>query len=373
MSLQTELLTTDEPGQLPRRNLWGRLYHGETEYRFIPHWRRWFLISGAILLVGLIALIGRGLNLGIDFTGGTVWEVQTKSTADVGKVREVLSPIGLSTATIQTLNSDSGERLRIKFEDTTPAKRTAVTKAVAGFAKVPEGEVTVTFVGPSWGRDITRKALQALVAFFVVIALWISMRFQWRMALAAIIAVLHDVLLTVGVYALFGFEVTPATVIAFLTILGFSLYDTIVVFDKVAENERLYEPTGKLTYTSIVDLAMNQVLMRSLNTSLVAILPVLSMLVLGVGLLGASTLLDFGLALFVGLLTGAYSSIFIASPVLALLKEREPKWRELKEKLKGKATFPSVVAAVASGADVGNTTTTSVFTGSAPRPRKPRK
>jgi preprotein translocase subunit SecF len=371
------------PGSGPakaRKSLWYRLYNGETDYRIVPQWRRWFLASGLLVLIGIGFLVGRGLNLGIDFTGGTVWEVETRS-ADVGAARDALNGVGLRTATIQTLNSDSGERLRVKFEETSSAQRNQVTAAIAKFAKVSESDVTVTFVGPSWGRDITRKAIQALVAFFVVIAAWISLRFQWRMALAALIAVVHDVVITVGVYAITGFEVTPATVIAFLTILGFSLYDTIVVFDKVAENERLHGETGKMSYASIVDLAMNQVLMRSLNTSLVAVLPVLSMLVLGVGVLGAVALRDFGIALFIGLLTGAYSSIFIASPALALLKEREPKWRDLRNKLRAKgndgtAAMKAVlaggaVAAEAPSADDLTSATKSVFTGSAPRPRKP--
>ena len=191
----------------------------------------------------------------------------------------------------------------------------------------------MTFVGPSWGKDVSRKALLALFWFFVVIALYISVQFQWKMAIAALAAVVHDILVTVGVYAISGFEVSPATVIAFLTILGFSLYDTIVVFDKVAENEKNFGNNGRLSYSDVVNVSMNQVLMRSLNTSLVAILPVTSMLVLGVGVMGVTALRDFSLALLIGLLTGAYSSIFVASPLLAILKEREEKWIGIRRKL----------------------------------------
>ena len=176
------------------------------------------------------------------------------------------------------------------------------------------------------GSQITEKAVRALIIFLILVALFIAWRFEWRMALAAIIAMLHDVLISVGVYSVFRFEVTPATVVAFLTILGFSLYDTIVVFDKVNENTERFSG-ARVPYADIINVSMNQVLMRSLNTSLAAVLPVLSLLVLGAGILGAVTLAEFALALLVGLFTGSYSSIFIASPLLGVLKEREPRYR----------------------------------------------
>src|SRR5213078_3936048 len=180
---------------------------------------------------------------------------------------------------------------------------------------------------------ITRKAIRALIFFFVLIAAYISFRFEWKMAVAALVAVVHDILVTVGVYSVVGFSVTPGTVIAFLTILGYSLYDTIVVFDRVQENTRGLAASGRMTYGDTVNLSMNQVLMRSLNTSLVAIMPVLSVLILGAYVLGATALEDFGLALTVGLLTGAYSSIFIASPLLAMFKERETRYAQIRTKL----------------------------------------
>jgi len=188
--------------------------------------------------------------------------------------------------------------------------------------------VSVSNVSSSWGRSITEKAIRALLVFFLLVSLYIAWRFEWKMAIAAIAAMAHDVAVSVGAYSLLGFEVTPATVIAFLTILGFSLYDTIVVFDKVKDNADRYA-AQRVSYADITNVSMNQVLMRSLNTSFAAVLPVLSLLVLGAGVFGAVALQEFALALFVGLLTGAYSSIFIATPLLTIMKEREPKYRPL--------------------------------------------
>ena len=197
--------------------------------------------------------------------------------------------------------------------------------------------MSLTDVGPTWGSQISEKAIIAVLVFFVVVVVYISFRFEWKMAMAALIAVIHDLLVTAGVYSLFGFQVTPDTVIALLTILGYSLYDTVVVFDRVKENSRGQFGSGRMTYEDIVNLSMNQTLARSINTSLVAILPVLAVLVIGAQLLGATTLQYFGLALVIGLTSGAYSSIFIASPVLAMLKEREPRYINIRRKLANRA------------------------------------
>ena len=225
-------------------------------------------------------------------------------------------------------------------------------QALAENAQVDIGDVSFTSIGPTWGDEITRKALRALVFFFIAITLYITIRFEWRMALAALAAVVHDVLISVGVYSIFGFEVSPATVIAFLTILGFSLYDTIVVFDKVHENSRRILATGRATYGDVVNLSMNQVMARSLNTSICAVLPVLSLLIVGSIFMGATALQGFSLALLVGLITGAYSSIFIATPILAVLKEREPRYRALKERY-GSTTILSTLPAATAVATVG--------------------
>lgn len=330
----------------PRASVWHRLYHGETTFDFARPWRRWFLLSGVVVAFGLVSLFTRGLNLGIDFEGGTSWEVKAPGVS-VAEARDALRPEGLADAKIQVLGGDT---LRVQAGLGEGADAAARAEAVKErLSRLAGGnEVSVNTVGPTWGKDVTSKAQRALVFFFVAIALYITLRFEWKMALAALAAVVHDIAVTVGVYSLSGFEVTPATVVAFLTILGYSLYDTIVVFDRVAENTRGLAASGRLTYTDTVNLSMNQVLMRSLNTSVVAILPVLSVLVVGAYVLGATALQDFGLALFIGLLTGAYSSLFIASPLLALLKEREPRYRTIRQRITDKgALAPLTPAALA--------------------------
>ena len=331
----------------PRRSLWQRLYHGETTFDFVGNKRRWFVLSGVVILVGLASLLTRGLNFGIDFEGGTVWEVRARGVS-VAEARDALRPVGLGDARVQVLGSDN---VRVTADTAERAERDRVAAALARLGRVDEGQVSVNQVGPSWGAEVTDKARNALIIFFVVITLYLTWRFEWKMALAALSAVVHDILVTVGVYSLSGFEVTPATVIAFLTILGYSLYDTIVVFDKVDENTRGLAASGRITYADTVNLSMNQTLMRSLNTSVVAILPILSVLVLGAFVFGATTLKDFGLALIVGLLTGAYSSIFIASPILAVLKEREPRYASIRQRIlaKGAAGSPLSPAGAAAG------------------------
>ncbi|MFN8024455.1 MAG: protein translocase subunit SecF [Acidimicrobiales bacterium] len=313
-----------------RRNLWGRLYHGETAIDF--YGRRWWglTISGVLILITIVSLFSRGLNLGIDFEGGVAWEVPAAQITD-DQVRSILDDNGVDAtdAKIQQLTSDSGSRWRVQVGDQSNEVVQAVQQSLADAAKVDVSEVSSTSVSSSWGKSITEKAIRALIIFLVLVALFISWRFEWRMAIAAIIAMIHDVLISVGVYSVVGFEVTPATVVAFLTILGFSLYDTIVVFDKVNENTERFSG-ARAPYADTINVSMNQVLMRSINTSLAAVLPVLSLLVIGSGVMGAVSLRDFALALLVGLITGSYSSIYIASPLLAMFKETEPRYRNLK-------------------------------------------
>jgi preprotein translocase subunit SecF len=357
-------------------SLFQRLYTGRTNYEFVRNWRRWAMVSGAVILIGLIALLTKGLSFGIDFKGGTEWEVQKKDIS-VEQARDLVDPLVDGIPVVQIVG---GDRLRIKGTKSDAATRDKVSTALAKEAGVTTKDVSVSFVGPSWGQDVSKKARQALIWFFIVIAGFISLRFEWKMAISALAAVLHDIFITVSIYALTGFEVTPATVIAFLTILGFSLYDTIVVFDKVNDNGKHFGSNGRLGYTDIVNLSMNQVLMRSLNTSFLAILPILSLLVVGAGFLGASALTDFALALLIGLVTGAYSSIFVASPLLAFLKEREPAWAAVRKKLaKGGdalSTDDAKQARLAAAQPGGNTaeaTPATLFPGAVPRPRKQGK
>ena len=309
---------------------WRRLYNGETTVDFSG--RRWwgFGFSIALLVVTVGSLVFQGLNLGIDFKGGVAWEAPATKDLTIDSAREVLeaNKIEAANAKIQTLGSGDGERIRIQVGEQSPEVRDAVQSDLAEKSGVESVDVSVSDVSSSWGRSITEKAIRALLVFFLLVSVYIAWRFEWKMAVAAIAAMAHDVVVSVGAFSLLGFEVTPATVIAFLTILGFSLYDTIVVFDKVRDNAERFA-AQRVSYADITNVSMNQVLMRSLNTSLAAVLPVLSLLVLGAGVFGAVALQEFALALFVGLLTGAYSSIFIATPLLTVMKEREPKYRTL--------------------------------------------
>ncbi len=313
-----------------RRGILGRLYHGETSFDFVGKRKIGFAFSLILVLLTLGSLLTRGLSLGIDFEGGVAWQVPSSATMDVDAARSVLDDNGIQTenAKVQTLTSGTTTSIRIQVGDQTAEVRAKVQTELATTAVVDINEVSVSSVSSSWGRSITEKAVRALVVFMVLVGIYIAWRFEWRMALAAILAMLHDVLISVGVYSLIGFEVTPATVVAFLTILGFSLYDTIVVFDKVKDNIDKFGPS-RTSMADITNVSMNQVLMRSLNTSLAAVLPVLSLLVLGSGILGAIALREFAIALLVGLITGSYSSIFIASPLLTIFKQRESRYKNL--------------------------------------------
>jgi preprotein translocase subunit SecF len=311
-----------------KRTTFSDVYHERTNFQFIAHSRRWLLLSGTLILISIVAFAVRGLNLGIDFEGGTQWQfTKAAGSASVGDVRSAVEPLGLGDATILIVGNNG---VRVQTKTVSADEQAKVSAALAKYAGVPETQVSVTNVGPTWGDKVSSKALTALIVFFFVIAIYLSLRFEWRMALAALIAVIHDIIITVGVYAVTGFEVTPATVVAFLTILGYSLYDTVVVFDKVKDNTARLGTVRGDTYSSMVNRSLNQVLIRSINTSLVALLPVGSLLFVGTWVFGGLALKDFALALFVGLLTGAYSSIFVATPVLAWLKEKEPKYKALR-------------------------------------------
>jgi len=471
----------DIPTPDPSHGVFKRLYHGETNWDIVGRWRFWFGLSGVILLIGLGTVAINGLNLGIDFTGGTVWQVQA-GKAQVADVQDAMKKLGYqdvqvqevtqtskgkavrylrveaeataeaSNATTEALdkarsslddlqkqvpatskaqikrvrdNLDSvkgpfavdvppalvklqkeidGLPAQLKAADGAKAKKAAVkasadametnvdtlssladqdiatvgrdvTQKLEQLTGTPAASITVDTVGPSWGKQISEKARNALVVFLIAITIFITIRFELKMAIATVIALFHDLLIVIGVYALFGFPVTPATVVALLTMLGFSIYDGIVVFDRINENTKLLSSKSKMTYTGMANRSLNQVLMRSLNTSITSLLPILSVLIVGAFVLGASTLEEFGLALFLGLLSGAYSSIFIATPMLALLKEREPRYRKLRQQIEerghgsveektgdadgSKADYDPVMASV-----------TGALPGGTPRPRK---
>lgn len=339
------------------------IYHERTNFDFMGRSWVFALISGVAILVSVVALLGSGLNRGIDFTGGSSWTVDVSGKApSVERVRDELRPLGFADAKVvlRENRSSGAKSIVVQLPDAGKKEQAKVTTALERFGEISQrSEVSAV-----WGSRVSSKALLALAVFFGLIASYLTFRFEWKMALAAILAVIHDIVITVGVYAVTGFEVTPATVIAFLTILGFSLYDTVVVFDKIRENTPSVGAERGDTYSSMVNRSMNSVLMRSLNTSFVALLPVASLLLVGSVLLGAVALRDFALALFVGLLAGAYSSIFVATPILARIKEREPRYRGLR------ARSTALLARV----DVGGPATAiaTAAEGPAPTPETPR-
>jgi preprotein translocase subunit SecF len=328
----SETLTSETRQDGPGR--FGRLYQGLTTVDFVGRKKVWFTASLVVILLGIGSLGVRGFNLGIDFKGGNSWEVLAPHSS-ISAMTSAVTTAGLSNPTITKLGSETYQvtaDLNGKSSQAQANVTNAVVNAMAKEAGVNPIQVSTSSVGPTWGGQVTNRALEALIIFFLAVVLYISLRFEPKMAAAAFIAMIHDLLVTVGVYSLFGFQITPDTVIAILTILGYSLYDTVVVFDRVRDNAsgpNAILKGGTLNYSEMVNLSMNQTLARSINTSLVAILPVLAVLVVGAYILGATTLQDYGLALFVGLVSGAYSSIFIASPLLAWLKEREPRYQEL--------------------------------------------
>ncbi len=303
------------------------------EFNIIQRRRRWFVLSGSAILVSIIALVFLGLNYSIDFTGGTLIEYRLSNDVTVEQVRDLLGqdPYARESAEVQIVGGDQVSIRTSALTDLTAGERTQLFEALAEQAGISTDDISAQVVGPTWGEQISRQAVIGLVVVLLAITLYITLRFEWKMAVGAMVAMVHDVLITAGVYALTGREVSPPTVIAILTILGFSLYDTVVIFDKVKENTESTALLGKDTYEGVANYSMNQVLMRSVNTSLVVVLPILSLL-----LFGGDTLKDFAFAMLVGVVTGAYSSIFVATPILVVLKEREPKYQQLRARLESR-------------------------------------
>ena len=302
------------------------LYRGEAPVDFPRLWRRALVVSATLLVIGIGSFAVQGLNLGLDFEGGTSYEVRSPGTS-VADARKVMADLGAADARIQLVDQDV-LRIRSDIEDPTRSAEIRDTLSVR-LGPIEAFEQ----VGPTWGADVTDKAVRALVVFFAVVALYLTIRLEWKMALGALVAVAHDIVVSVGFYSLFQLEITPATVIAFLTIMGYSLYDTIVVYDKVREVTGRLGASERYSYTELMNLALNRVTMRSINTSVSSALPVVSLLVVGWLIMGASALQEFGVALLVGIIIGSYSSLFLASAMVAALKEREPRWLEVTAKL----------------------------------------
>jgi preprotein translocase subunit SecF len=320
-----------------------RLYHGETNIDFIGKRRIWYTISAIAIVASIVLLYTKGLNYGIEFKGGvsiTAPIAEDGPLADedsesvVAEVQDVVAEFA-DDAQVQVQQPAGGGERQVLVQTKVGETETQddIVDAVSEAVGATAAETSSDRIGSKWGGEVTDKAVRALIIFMVVIVAFISYRFEWKMAAGAFAALVHDLVITAGVYSLVGFSVTPSSVIAILTILGYSLYDTVVVFDKVEENTAMFASTGKMTYQDSANLAMNQVFMRSLNTTLATLLPVAALLFVGAGALGAGTIKDLSLALFVGLLLGAYSSIFVAVPILGQLKESEPRYKSIREKV----------------------------------------
>jgi preprotein translocase subunit SecF len=315
----------------------GRLYRGEVSVNFVRRQRMWYSISGIILLVSVLAVAVRKLNFSVDFKGGSVFQFPANAgagSATQSQIQRLVSSNGGGDSTVQHISSNLLNQWSVTTKALSQTVQQNIGVAIGHTFHLTQNQVAITFVGPTWGSQITTKALEALIIFLIVIVAYLSIAFEWRMAAAAFVALLHDIVITIGVYALTGFQVSPTTVIGLLTILGYSLYDTVVVFDKVRENTAGLLTSQRSTYSDAANLALNQTLVRSINTSITALIPVASILFIGAGLLGAGTLKDLALVLFVGMLSGTYSSICIATPVLADLKERQPEYKDLAVKVK---------------------------------------
>jgi len=310
-------------------SVFSRLFNGQTTYDFIGQRKRWYLVSAFFIALSLIGLLFFRLNPGIEFTGGDVYNFTAGGTT-IEQVEQTVQDAGVEGNVEVSRSGD--DRYKVKTEALDDETTAAVQTAIATQFKVPAADIAVQSTGATWGDQVTRKAVLALVVFLIAVFIYISLRFEWRMAIGALAALAHDLTITAGIYALVGFEVTPSTVIALLTILGYSLYDTVVVFDKLRENSVGLAGGSRMTYSSAANLAVNQTLMRSINTSLTGLIPVGAILFVGVPL-GADTLKDLGLALFIGLIASTYSSIFFATPVVVELKEREPQYKALAQRV----------------------------------------
>ena len=326
------------------------LYSGKRSIDFIGRRRLWYTIAAIAMVVSFLALGINRLNPGIEFRGGTEFRVDNTSVTSQSLGVDAITKIAPGAEVRPSKVGSNG--MRFQADRVTSKQLDPVKQALQADYKVTANDVSANFVGPTWGADVSRQAVIGLVVFLILVAGVIAAYFRtWKMAVAALVALLHDLILTIGVYALVGFEVTPASVIGFLTILGYSLYDTVVVFDKVRENTDHVMASTKRTFSEAANLAINQTLVRSINTSVVALLPVASILFIGAFLLGAGTLKDISLALFVGIAAGTYSSIFIATPLLTTLRANEPELKAQAERVAKRRADEAAAPSAASAAD----------------------
>ncbi|GAA2484891.1 protein translocase subunit SecF [Terrabacter carboxydivorans] len=343
------------------------LYTGKRSIDFIKRQKTWYALSAVLIALALVGIFVRGLNFGIEFSGGSEFRVQgvTNSQGYEEKAQAAISKAGIEGNVISTIVGQ--DTVRVQSEAASDRTDEASTALAQQFG-VDKSAVSASLIGPSWGQSVSQQAIRGLIVFLILVTIVMALYFRtWKMAVSGLVALLHDLVITVGIYALFGFEITPSSMIGFLTILGYSLYDTVVVFDKVRENTSEAFRTKRMTYSAAANLAVNQTLVRSINTTVVALLPIAAVLFVGFTLLGPGTLLDLSLALFIGIAVGAYSSIFIATPLLVDLRRNEPAVRELEKYVARHgvkphvaapqgALEPAVVGADATGAATGSVT-----------------
>lgn len=342
-----------------------RLYRGEVNVDFVGKQKLWYALSAFLIAASLLGIFTQGLNLGIEFRGGSMFTFKAPS-ATIEEVRTTALEGGAHQVIVQSTNTS----WRVTTESLPPAEITAMQRTIAERFGLPRDQVSIQLIGGSWGGEVSRKALIGLAVFMLAIILYLTMAFEWKMALSAIVALLHDLVITAGVYAWSNFEVTPATVLGFLTILGYSLYDAVVVFDMIKEVTAKLGSASKMTYSMAANNALNHTLIRSLNTSLVAILPVAAILFIGTTLLGAGTLKDLSLALFVGMIVGTYSSLCVATPMLVTLKEREPKYQEIAKRLAARGARDAKGGAEKEPADAVAGRRTAAGAGAGPRRKR---
>ncbi|MFC4337891.1 protein translocase subunit SecF [Salininema proteolyticum] len=318
-------------------SIWSQLYRGRNDFDFIGSRKRWYVFSGVVMVACIAIMLIKGFSLGIDFAGGNQFQVTPANSSTLVEVEDAATEAGAEIGSGQEVQGEGGETGYIIRTGATSADESAeIRAAIAEEAGVESGDVSETSVSATWGQAVSQQALVALAVFLVLVTIFIWIRFERRMAAAALIALAHDLVLTAGIFSLVGFEVTPSTIVGMLTILGYSLYDTVVVFDKLQENTQNILSTRRQTFAEAANDAVNQTLMRSLNTSLIGALPVAGLLFIGVGMLGVGTLKDLALVLFVGIITGTYSSIFLAAPMVVDLAERSPEYKRHNKKVLNK-------------------------------------
>ncbi|MGX7679974.1 protein translocase subunit SecF [Jatrophihabitans sp. DSM 45814] len=336
-------------------SIFTKLYRGESRFDFIGTRKRWYAASLILILICILSFAFRGFNVGIDFKGGTQFQLPAGTTVSAQEAQKAMTAAGQTPENAaQVVGVGKNRSVIIQTKELTQTEQTVVASKLASALKIDQSQISIDSVSSTWGSEITRKAVQGLIVFLIAVFLYISIRYEWKMAVGALTALLHDLIIAAGIYSIVGFELTPSTIVGLLTILGFSLYDTVVVFDKVNENVKDLGATARMTYSEAANLAVNQTLMRSINTSLISLLPVAGLLFVGAGLLGVGTIKDLALILFIGLAVGAYSSLFLATPITVDLKEREPANKALTKRVMAKraAAARAGEAALVGGPDI---------------------